>query len=99
MTCLAEGELDVAGARREVDDQVVQLTPLCRRQQLVDHACGMCTRVVAGLVRQPPTSHTLNQLRFCCCTTRCRAAQHSTCLHEVSLTMIRLEQMQQHYCN
>jgi hypothetical protein len=36
---LTEGQLDVAGARRKVNDEVVQLAPLRRRQQLVDHAC------------------------------------------------------------
>ena len=41
-TCphLAEGELDVAGAGREVHDQVVQRAPLAGCQQLLDHACA-----------------------------------------------------------
>ncbi len=37
----AQGELDVAGAGREVDNQVVQLAPLRARQQLLDEACGV----------------------------------------------------------
>jgi hypothetical protein len=37
---LAERELDVASAGREVHDQVVQRAPPRRRQQLLDHACA-----------------------------------------------------------
>ena len=36
---LAEGELDVAGAGREVHNQVIQRPPLRRCQQLLDHTC------------------------------------------------------------
>ncbi len=40
---LAQRELDVAGAGREVHDQVVQRAPLRCGQQLLDHACARMT--------------------------------------------------------
>lgn len=45
----AQRELDVAGAGREVDDEVVQVTPVRRRQQLLDEACVDGSRPLQSL--------------------------------------------------
>jgi hypothetical protein len=40
---LAQRQLDVSRAGREVDDEVIQLAPLAGGQQLLDEACGRKT--------------------------------------------------------